>query len=98
MSTHWVVLEGGHVGLDRALHVPSSHQGRGQVDVAIYEVWLEPHGVSVVVQRLLKLAPLFEHVAKIGVGLGQHRVLFDRQGGEMSRPGIVKHEEQFHQH
>ena len=92
VSTHRVVLKGGHVGLDCALHVAGSHQGCGQVYVAIDEVWLEPDGVSVVVQRLLKLAPLFEHVAKIGVGLGQHRVLFDGQSGEMSWPG---NEDQF---
>ena len=83
--TYWIILERGDIGLYGALHVPSSHQGGGQVDVSVNEVRLESDRVSVVVQSLLQLSSLFEHVAKVGVGLGQHGVLFDGQCGEVGR-------------
>ena len=41
--------------------------------------------MSVVVESLLQLASLFKHVAKVGVGLGQHGVLLDGQRGEVGR-------------
>ena len=41
--------------------------------------------MSVVVQSLLQLASLLEHVTEVAVGLGQHGVLLDGQRGEVSR-------------
>ena len=42
--------------------------------------------MAVVVESLLKLVPLFEDVAKVGVGLGQEGVLLDGQSAKMCRP------------
>ena len=41
--------------------------------------------MSVVIQGLLKLTPLLENVAKVGVGLGKQRVLLDGQRAEVGR-------------
>ena len=43
--TYRTVLEGGHVGLHRTLHVPCCHQGSSQVDIFINKVWLQTHGM-----------------------------------------------------
>ena len=83
--TYWIILQRGDVSLHGALHVASSHQGGGQVDVAVDEVGLEADRVPVVVERLLQLTSLFKHVPKVGVGLGQQRVLLDGKGGEVGR-------------
>ena len=41
--------------------------------------------MPVIIQRLLELAALLEHVTEVGVGLSQHRVLLDGKGGEVGR-------------
>ena len=45
----------------------------------------KPDSMSVVIQGLLKLTPLLENVAKVGVGLGKQRVLLDGQRAEVGR-------------
>lgn len=67
LCTYRIVLQCGDVRLDSLLHVPGRHQRRSEVDVSVDEVWLEPHGVSVVIQRLLQLTSLLEHIAQVAV-------------------------------
>jgi hypothetical protein len=43
--------------------------------------------VAVVLYSLLQLAALLVHVAQVGVGLSQHRILLDGQGAEVGRSG-----------
>ncbi len=47
--THRVILQSRDVRLHGPLHVAGGDQGRGQIDVPVDEVWLEPDGVTVVV-------------------------------------------------
>ena len=80
---YWIILKWGDISLDSSLHVTGSHQGSSKVDVSINEVGLQSDRVSIVVQRLLQLTTLLEHIAQVGVRLGQHGVLLDGQGGEV---------------
>ena len=84
--THRIVLQSRDVGLDGSLHLPGGHLRGRQVDVSVDEVRLEPDGVSIVLQGLLQLAALLEHVAQVGVGLGQVGVLLDGQAAEVGGP------------
>lgn len=85
-KSYRVVLEGRDVGLYGPLHVAGGHKGGCQVDVAVDEVGLQPDGVLVVLEGLLQLAALLVHVAQVGVGLRQERVLLDGQSAEVRRP------------
>lgn len=67
------------VALYGAFDVARRDECRRQIDITVDEIGLELDGVSIAVERELKLASLFVDVSQIRVGFGEKRIRSYRQ-------------------
>ena len=67
------------VALYGAFDVSRRDERRRQIDITVDEIGLELDGVSIAVERELKLASLFVDVSQIRVGFGEKRIRSYRQ-------------------